>query len=398
MPSERDQGIDVTEVGANFKKLQVFIRHFSFGHFAQGLPRQRQNFRRRTHHFIADRLEFLVLLKRNFLRHGIGIGAVYLALTAIPQVIQLRDFSVRREQFHDFIRELLCGFIQIAIDLFAFVRRNFSAEEREFLIELGRNFIPARTNLCGQLPHFCAKCLFQIVPRLRLPAINREQFLTENVRCHHLFDVVKPRLREIRLARILRPHHHMRVRVGFLVVVRGVPTKIFRRDVHRFCNIIAAGTEQIHPLRGTIIAEPFGILALQGKDQCPHIARMIVDLLADFRKVNAHTFVREQPAGAFALTDIVHHAAAQKLHAFARCDIFRVTAATSSVLCFVTLLVIRRFQNQFCHKNYLFVFNISSVRMVPFVSLTSRTESLRILSISTGLNSKQSATACASRF
>ena len=87
MPSERNQGIDVTEVGADFKELQVFLRHFSFGHFAQGLPRQRQNFRRRTHHFIADRLEFLVLLKRNFLRHGIGIGAIHLALTAIPQVI-----------------------------------------------------------------------------------------------------------------------------------------------------------------------------------------------------------------------------------------------------------------------------------------------------------------------
>ena len=314
------------------------------------MPRQRQNFRRGTHHFIADGFEFLVFFKRNFLRHDIGIGAIHLALTAIPQVIQLRDFSVRREQFHDFIRELLCGIIQIAIDLFALVRSNFPAEERKLLIELGRNFIPTRTNLCGQFSHFCAKYLFQIIPRLRLPAINREQFLTENVRRHHLFDVVKPRLREIRLARIFRPHHHMRVRVGFLVVVRGIPTKIFGRDVHRFCNIIAAGTEQMHPLRGTIIAEPFGILALQGEDKRPHIARMIVDLLADFRKVNAHAFVREQPAGAFALTDIVHHASAQKLHAFARCDIFRVTAATSPVLGFVTALVIRRFQNQFCHQ------------------------------------------------
>ena len=278
------------------------------------------------------------------------------------------------------------------------MRSDFSAEERELLKELGRNFIPTRANFSGQLAHFRAKCLFQIVPRLRLPAINRQQFLTENVRCHHLFDVVNPRLREIRLARILRPHHHMRVRVGFLVVVRRIPTKILGRDVHRFCNIIAAGTEQMHPLRGGIIAEPFGILALQREDESPHIARMVVDLLADFRKVNAHAFVREQPAGAFALTDIVHHAAAQKFHAFARCDIFRVTAATSPVLGFVTALVIRRFQNQFCHKNYLFVFSISSVRMVPFVSLTSRTESLRMLSISAGLNSKQSATACASRF
>ena len=190
----------------------------------------------------------------------------------------------------------------------------------------------------------------------------------------------------------------MRVRVGFLVVVRRIPTKIFGRDVHRFCNIVAAGTEQIHPLRGGIIAEPFGILALQGEDKRPHISGMVVNLLADFRKVNGYAFVRKQPAGAFPLTDIVHHAAAQKLHAFARCDIFRVTAATSPVLGFVTALVIRRFQNQFCHKNYLFVFNISSVRMVPFVSLTSRTESLRMLSISAGLNSKQSATACASRF
>ena len=278
------------------------------------------------------------------------------------------------------------------------MRRNFSAEELEFLIEFGRNFIPACTNLCGQLPHLCAKCLFQIIPRLRLPAINREQFLTENIRRHHLFDVVNPRLREIRLARVLRPHHHMRVRIGFLVVVRGIPTKIFGRDMHRLCNIIAAGTEQMHPLRGGIIAEPFGILPLQREDESPHIARMVADLLDDFRKVNAHAFVREQPAGAFALTDIVHHAAAQKFHAFARCDIFRITAATSSVLGFVTALVIRRFQNQFCYKNHLFVFNISSVRMVPFVSLTSRTESLRILSTSAGLNSKQSATACASRF
>ena len=190
----------------------------------------------------------------------------------------------------------------------------------------------------------------------------------------------------------------MRVRIGFLVVVRGIPAKIFGRDVHRFCNIVAAGTEQMHPLRGTIIAEPFGILALQGEDKRPHISEMVVDLVADFRKVNGYAFVREQPAGAFALTDIVHHAAAQKFHAFARCDIFRITAATSPVLCFVTLLVIRRFQNQFCHKNYLFVFSISSVRMVPFVSLTSRTELLRILSTSARVNSKQSATACASRF
>ena len=195
------------------------------------------------------------------------------------------------------------------------------------------------------LPHpFTVSCT-KIITDARLLIVDGDEILTEDIAGDGSLDCFDAVLAQIRLLRPGRPDEHMHVRMVFLIVIRRVPAQISRRNPHRLRDIVSSGAEQIHPLTGGVVAQPLGILTLQGEDQPPHVAGVTVDLCLDLRENDRHTFVGEESVRASALADIVRHAAAREhLHAFARRNVFRITAARAAVLRRTPRRIVRRFQ------------------------------------------------------
>ena len=83
------------------------------------------------------------------------------------------------------------------------------------------------------------------------------------------------------------------MRIGFLIVIGGIPTEIARKDIHFLCDIISARAQEIDPLLCGIISESLGILTLERKNQSPHVACVIINLTLDMREIDHDTFIRE---------------------------------------------------------------------------------------------------------
>ena len=94
--------------------------------------------------------------------------------------------------------------------------------------------------------------------------------------------------------RIYRPYHHVHVRMLFLVMVRGNPTEIGRSDSHLPCNIVATGTQEIHPLFRAVVTEPLRIFTSERYDESPYVSCVFVYFFADGREIYFHTFIGEQ--------------------------------------------------------------------------------------------------------
>lgn len=51
------------------------------------------------------------------------------------------------------------------------------------------------------------------------------------------------------------------------IVVRGVPAKLFGRDLHRRGQLHLVGFDELLPARGAVIAETGGVFPAQGIDE-----------------------------------------------------------------------------------------------------------------------------------
>ena len=63
------------------------------------------------------------------------------------------------------------------------------------------------------------------------------------------------------------------------IVVRGVPPKLLRQDLHGGGQLHLVGFDERLPALGIIIAQPRGILPVQGIDQRPYRASVPLCLL-----------------------------------------------------------------------------------------------------------------------
>ena len=77
----------------------------------------------------------------------------------------------------------------------------------------------------------------------------------------------------------------MNVRIGFFVVIGGIPTEVARKDIHFLCNIISARAQEIDPLLCRIISESFRIITPERYNDSPNISLMLVDLTPDSREI-----------------------------------------------------------------------------------------------------------------
>ena len=84
----------------------------------------------------------------------------------------------------------------------------------------------AAVDLGAKLGDLLAATLLDILSCIGLLFINLDMLLAIDIRGEGLLDVVDALARKIRLLGTGRPHHHVDVRVGFLVMIGGNPTKI----------------------------------------------------------------------------------------------------------------------------------------------------------------------------
>ena len=149
-------------------------------------------------------------------------------------------------------------------------------------------------NFKSQLFDTLAVSFFKVVPCRRLLFVNGNQFLTEDIPCQRLLDIVNALFRQVRFLRSRRPYHHMHVRILFLIVIRSNPTHIAWRDIHFLREVVSSRAKKVHPFFRRVISKPFRIFSLERNDKSPHVSRMLVYLTADSREIYFHSFVREQ--------------------------------------------------------------------------------------------------------
>ena len=106
-----------------------------------------------------------------------------------------------------------------------------------------------------------------------------EHLLIENIVGELGFDLPDAALGEIGLTWFCRPCYHVDMGVRTLVVEGGVPAELTGRNVHGLRDLVAVSTEEVSPLGGVVVAQPLGILPLEGDDVRPNISRVLVELL-----------------------------------------------------------------------------------------------------------------------
>ena len=94
-----------------------------------------------------------------------------------------------------------------------------------------------------------------------------------------------------------------------LVMEGSVPSEILRLDVHSGGDIVAVSTQQCLPCRCVVVAQPCGILPLQGNDVRPHVAGVVFQFVHG--RVQRHMIrvtkqaVTAQPLGSGTGSDVL---------------------------------------------------------------------------------------------
>ena len=138
------------------------------------------------------------------------------------------------------------------------------------------------------------------------------------------------------------------MRVIDLVMKRGIPAKLRRRNLHGFRKIRLFGAQQRPPACGIIVAKPRGILATQRVNNRPDVALMRFQLAQRLFQINSIFGSKQAVFAMFFRTrsrsNVAHIDAVcvfvQKLHAVARGDVIHVTSGTFGIqeACFLNQL------------------------------------------------------------
>ena len=148
-----------------------------------------------------------------------------------------------------------------------------------------------------KLQHGLPRFVHQFITGLRLLLIEMEHLVVKDIVGENRLDLPDAVPGEICLSGFLRPRHHMYMRMRSFIVERSIPTKIIRRNLHRFRDIVAVRFEKIPPCGGVVEAESGSILTLEGDDVRPHIS--VVAFQLTHRCIEIHGFlITEQTVGA----------------------------------------------------------------------------------------------------
>lgn len=98
------------------------------------------------------------------------------------------------------------------------------------------------------------------------------------------------------------------------------------------------------PLGSVVIAQPLGILPLEGDDVRPNVAGVLVQLLHNGIHVYV-VLVTEEAVGAGTLRHVTHVAGGKQFHTIAGADVLGVAASTTAS----TALDVWALDDQSCH-------------------------------------------------
>ena len=121
--------------------------------------------------------------------------------------------------------------------LFKFLNKSFRHRERTTL------------NLAVDLGNSDAELLLEIVASLCLTLVVGDIILAKDISGDGLLDIVDAYSREVWFVRTLRPDKHVNVRMPFRVMIRRIPAKILRSNVHLTSDIVAVRAQERDPLR-----------------------------------------------------------------------------------------------------------------------------------------------------
>ena len=139
--------------------------------------------------------------------------------------------------------------------------------------------------------------------------------------------------------RVVRPEHHVNVRMIAFVMESCIPPKLQRRSLHGFCEICLLRAQKCPPACGIVVTETRSIIAPKGVNNRPDVALMRLKLLHRLFQINtvlgskqtvSAVLFRTRPCGNIAHIDAVC-VFVQKLHAVARSDVIHVASGTFCV-------------------------------------------------------------------
>ena len=267
----------------------------------------------------------------------------------IPVFVALCHLRETGQLVHDGVHLGLRRLFQIAVHLFALDLRQHSGQrfhlsgDHRTVIESGLH-LPDETahGVHGRVPH--------LLIGLILLLIEGQQLVTEDVVGQlraHLLDAF---LRQITLPGIGRPDHHVDVGVMLFIMEGGPPAKAAGRNFHRRRQLCLMGQQQSAPALTIFVAQPRGVLALQGVDEDPHRTGVCTDLLHGLLQV-CSTVCGEQAVRAGTFCHVLQIAASPRLHQFHAVpggDVLSVVSAAASRLDVARLL------NETLHSSILF--------------------------------------------
>ena len=236
--------------------------------------------RRLLYHHILDPLELRLPGEREPVWKVIPVRPQHFFPQLVPQVIGGGDTGVLRQLVHDLIHHSLQRRLEVAVLLFA---GGAFQPLGQFAHELRDAGILQRAgeHLPDQLLHDLAGLLYQLIPALGLLPVDLRQLLAEDILCQAGFNPGDALLIQKAGAPVRTVTDHVNVGMCPLVVVGGVPPKLFPRDIHSVRNLWSVGGEEGLPLSGVVVAEAGGILPAQGDNRQPHVAGVVRYLLRD---------------------------------------------------------------------------------------------------------------------
>ena len=232
------------------------------------------------HHQILDPLELLLLGEGETVWQVILIGPQHFFPQLVPQVIGGGHAGVLRQLVHDLIHHSLQRRLEVAVLFFAGGAFQPLGQFAHELLDAGI-LQRAGEHLPDQLLHDLARLPHQLIPALGLLPVDLRQLLAENILCQSGLDPGDALLIQKTGAPVRTVADHVDMGMRSLVVVGGVPPKLFPRDIHSVRNLWSVGGEEGLPLSGVVVAEAGGILPAQGDNRQPHVAGVVRHLLRD---------------------------------------------------------------------------------------------------------------------
>ena len=241
---------------------------------------------------VLDGAKFFLLREWIVLPRTVLIIALQRVAQVIPGGIIRSNLRQLFEFIHDGIYHILERLFEISVLLFAADRVQRQRKLQQLLLDGGRRFgdgFHAVNQLMHDRPrrfgHFFVRHVlldinfFQLV---RVDRIGQDRL--------HMQQFVFP---QKPIPRIVRPEHHVDMRMLALVVKRCIPVKMFRRDLHGLGKVILMCQQRQTPAFRIVIAKPRGILAAQRVNDRSDVALMRFQFLYCFFQIDVRFCAEE---------------------------------------------------------------------------------------------------------